>query len=222
MSRELGGRPRTSYVVRSTPDKGHGVFARRAIRKGELVFHMDLRTLKKYTAREIDAHVELDGDHSDYAGHGKYVVDESPASFMNHSCEPNCFCKMKTIVVKDVYALRDIEEGEELTSDYTATSVDQFAGSGSWAIECNCGSENCRGRVTGDFFGLPLDLQRKYYPNLPPSIRKKYRARFQSLFKRTARPTGHSGGEKNAKRRPRITRTTRPAATRRSRGAKRW
>ena len=30
---------------------------------------------------------------------------------------------MKTIAIKDVYALRDIKRGEELTPDYTATSV---------------------------------------------------------------------------------------------------
>ena len=32
---------------------------------------------------------------------------------------------METIAKYSVYALRDIDKGEELTHDYTATSVDQ-------------------------------------------------------------------------------------------------
>jgi hypothetical protein len=164
------------HKLKPTSGTGHGVFAARSIKQGELIFHIDLRSLVKMTPAEIDAHPELDGDHSDYVGRGKYVVDDSPASYMNHSCDPNCYYKMRSIAVKDVYALRDIEEGEELTHDYAATSVDQFAGKGFWVLECRCGSENCRGRVTGDFFDLPAELQRRYYPNLPPSIRRKYRA----------------------------------------------
>lgn len=183
--RESRKRPTIPHTLRKTPDKGYGVFANRAIKRGELVFHMDLRTLKKYTLREIAAHPERDSHHWDYAGHGKYVIDNSAASFMNHSCEPNCYCKMKSIAVRDVYALRDIEEGEELTQDYPATSVDQFAGSGFWVLECRCGGKNCRGRVTGDLFELPRELQKRYYPNLPPSIKRRYRTRFQALFKRT-------------------------------------
>ncbi|NHK30343.1 MAG: SET domain-containing protein, partial [Asgard group archaeon] len=40
---------------------------------------------------------------------------------MNHSCEPNCVIKMKTLKITDYFALRDIESGEELTHDYSLT-----------------------------------------------------------------------------------------------------
>ena len=88
---------------------------------------------------------------------------------------------MKTIAIKDVYALKDIEEGEELTHDYTLTSVDQFAGMGFWVVDCKCGSENCRGIITGDFFTLPKEIQLKFYRNLQPSIIRKYNNRFKKL-----------------------------------------
>jgi hypothetical protein len=88
---------------------------------------------------------------------------------------------MKTITVKDLYALRDIDEGEKLTTDYTLTAVDQFAGMGFWALECKCVSVNCRGIVTGDFFMLPKDTQLKFYRNLPPSVIRKYKDRFKKL-----------------------------------------
>jgi hypothetical protein len=103
---------------------------------------------------------------------------------MNHSCDANCVFKMRSISVYDVYALYDIAEGEELTHDYTACSVDQFAGQGFWVLECHCGSPNCRGMVTGDFFEMPENWQARYYPYLPPSIKRKYRDRFCFLGKK--------------------------------------
>ena len=122
-------------------------------------------------------------NHCDYVGHGKYVIDLSPESYMNHSCDPNCYVIMKTIAINDIYALRDIKEGEELTFDSTATSVDQFDGKGFWEMECKCGSSNCRGIVHGDFFKMPKSWQKKFYRNLPPSIRRKYKERFKELRK---------------------------------------
>ena len=170
------------YTLKKIGDKGAGVFATRDIKQGEHIFYKDLTKLKRYTVQEIDDNPDLDGDHADYVGNGKYVIDDSPFSYMNHSCEPSCYCKMSSIAIKDIYALRDIKAGEELTHDYAATAVDQFAGNGFWVLDCKCGSENCRGKVTGDFFDLPPELQRKYYSNLAPSIRRKYRTRFQHLF----------------------------------------
>jgi SET domain-containing protein len=170
-----------TFIITDTLDKGLGVFASRDVKKGEHIFHVDLRGLKKYSVDEIDENPELEGDHADYVGRGKYVIDHSPASYMNHSCSPNCYVKMRTIAVKDVHALLDIAEGEELTHDYTATSVDQYAGKGSWREECKCGSGDCRGILQGDLFKLAEKLQREYYPNLPPSIRRKHRKRFTRL-----------------------------------------
>ena len=49
---------------------------------------------------------------------------------------------MKSIAIKDTYAMRDIEEGEELTHDYAATAVDQFAGNGYWVLAAPVGARN--------------------------------------------------------------------------------
>lgn len=163
------------------------MFAARDIKQGEHVFHVDLRGFQRYTLAELERAVEqdpeLDGDHANYVGHGRYVLEETPASYMNHSCDPNCFFRMTSIAVYDVHALRDIAEGEELTHDYTANAIDQFAGQGFWILECHCGSRNCRGIVTGDFFEMPRNWQARYYPHLPPSIKRKYKDRFLHLRK---------------------------------------
>lgn len=178
------------YLLKQTPGKGEGVFAARDIRRGDYIFHVDLNVFEKYSPEALELAVaadpKLNGDHANYVGHGKYVIEETPAAYMNHSCEPNCAFKMKSIAVYDVIARRDISEGEELTHDYTACSVDQFAGQGFWLLACQCGSENCRKQVTGDFFEMPEAWQRQYYPYLPPSTRRKYKDRFRFL-KETAR-----------------------------------
>lgn len=185
-----------NYELKKTSEKGYGVFATREIKRKEHLFHIDLTGFQSYTLAELERAVAenpaLDGDHANYVGHGKYVIEHTPASYMNHSCDPNCYFDMQSIAVYDVYALRDIAAGEELTHDYTACAVDQFAGQGFWVMECQCGSEHCRGKVTGDFFEMPEEWQAMYYFHLPPSIRKKYAARFRHLQKQnpTAKPAG--------------------------------
>jgi len=98
------------------------------------------------------------------------------AGFLYLKVEP-----LRSIAVKDVYALHDLLPGEELTHDYAATAVDQFAGQSTWVLPCACGGPNCRGRDTADFFAMPVDWQRRYYRHLAPSIRRKYRERLAAL-----------------------------------------
>jgi len=173
-------------MLKDAPGKGQGLFAARAIRQGKHILHVDLNIFAPYTLAELERVVAqnpaLNGDHANYVGHGHYVIEETPAAYMNHSCDPNCYFKMQSIAVYDVYALRDIAADEELTHDYAAVSVDQFAGQATWVLECRCGSPNCRGRVTGDFFQMPEEWQARYAANLPPSIKRKYKDRLRQYL----------------------------------------
>ncbi len=71
--------------------------------------------------------------------------------FLNHSCEPNVGFGGNVLLV----AMRDIESGEELTTDYAM--FDDYDGS----MECCCGRPACRGRIDGRDWKRP-DLQEKY------------------------------------------------------------
>jgi SET domain-containing protein len=71
--------------------------------------------------------------------------------FINHSCEPNVGFGGNVVLV----AMRDIEPGEELTTDYAL--FDDHDGS----MECRCGSPACRGRVDGRDWRL-TELQTRY------------------------------------------------------------
>ena len=117
---------------------GLGVFASKKIKGGlpvgkiEGEFHPDKKYDSEYAMSFNDGALE----------------PEEPYRFVNHSCDPNC--ELVELVVADqnsgkvfhelwIYALTDIKRGEQLTLDYAWPYTD--------AIECQCGSPNCRGWI---------------------------------------------------------------------------
>lgn len=87
--------------------------------------------------------------------------------FLNHSCEPNVGFGGNAVLV----AMRDVEAGEELTTDYALFD------DGEEAMECRCGRELCRGRVAGG------DWRR-------PDLQERYRGHFSWYFERRIRLLG--------------------------------
>lgn len=59
--------------------------------------------------------------------------------YINHSCDPNTFFRCTTERA-EVYAMRNIRAGEELTCDYGES---QHEG----RLRCRCGAEKCRGWI---------------------------------------------------------------------------
>ena len=124
--------------VRPSTIEGSGLFAARAFAEGELVATLG--------GRIVDdagwAAAASRGPVSGYAiaeGRNLMQDDDDPARFGNHSCDPT------TALVDDVtlVALRPIEPGEELTSDYGTMTADP-----SWSMACRCGVSSCRGTIT--------------------------------------------------------------------------
>ncbi len=76
---------------------------------------------------------------------------EAVMLFINHSCEPNVGFAGNVVLV----AMRDIDAGEELTTDYAM--FDDYEGS----MACTCGRPTCRGSVDGRDWQRP-DLQARY------------------------------------------------------------
>jgi SET domain-containing protein len=62
--------------------------------------------------------------------------DGNEFKHLNHSCEPNCFLRINKRVV-EVYTLRSILSGTELTVDYGLTPH-------KLGMDCLCGSLKCR------------------------------------------------------------------------------
>jgi len=168
------------FIIKKAGKRGKGLFAKTNIKKGEIVVRKNLTKFKSYSRKEIDKNSKLQSDHCDYVGRGRYVIDTSPVSFINHSCNPNCYFAYKTISVGAVVALRDIRKGEEITVDYGVNAMDQFD-KNEFVLNCHCGSKDCRKRISMDFFKQPIKIQKKYYKYLPPSIKRRYRKRLMKL-----------------------------------------
>ena len=69
------------------------------------------------------------------------------ASFINHSCEPNCEALIGGGTIH-IYALRTIYPGTELVYDYQYELTKDPADRKFYA--CRCGAETCRGTIMKD------------------------------------------------------------------------
>jgi SET domain-containing protein len=144
-------------VVSSSIDN-RGVFAKKAIKKGEVVsvYGGHIITDKEYKKL---ARVKFKKIH-DYAirvADGFYLVSSIDGKledddFFNHSCDPNVGMRGHLLMA----AMRDIKPGEELTYDYAMTDAEM-----DYSFTCNCGAKNCRRSVTSNDWKNP-SLQRKY------------------------------------------------------------
>ncbi len=141
-------------IIKESEKGGKGSYAPRDIKKGEsiLVF-----TGKKETEDEIDKKIAETGeetiDDSLQVGYHIFLdLDEKPR-LINHSCDPNSGFRGTS----ELFAIRDIKEGEEITYDYSTT----VGAEEDWHMECKCGSDICRKRI-GNVFTLPDQTMRKY------------------------------------------------------------
>jgi SET domain-containing protein len=141
------------YVVRNSTIHGRGVFAARYIRKGTRILEYrgeridndeaDRRYDDKKMKRHhtflftLDKNTVIDGASS--AGGGD-------ASFINHSCEPNCEAVITGRKIF-IHALRGIQPGAELAYDYQYERTGKNDAELEKFYVCRCGAPNCRGTI---------------------------------------------------------------------------
>lgn len=120
-------------IVKKSKINNKGVFAARDFKKGEVVLKWNPKILEKSEAEKIK--IEENLKHYLYkVGKNKYFLMQPPEKFVNHSCGANTQAKNSCDI-----AVKNIEKGEEITSDYGK--------GGSVSFECKCGSKNCRGMI---------------------------------------------------------------------------
>jgi uncharacterized protein len=140
--------------VRESPIHGKGLFAARAIGRGEIVAVKGGHVLTggEWAALEPSlgpAEIQIADD--------LVIAPATPAErdgsmlYTNHSCDANLAIQGQIVLV----AMRDVAAGEELTIDWATTD------DGDHVLHCRCGSPRCRGTVTGKDWMKP-ELQEKY------------------------------------------------------------
>ena len=124
------------------PQVGYGVFASRFIPKGSLVYVQDPLdieiTPEKYGALDESSR-RLAEKYSYLDVRGNRILSWDAAKYVNHSCQPNT---MSTAWGFEL-ALRDIQEGEEITDEYSLFNLE-------WEMDCCCGALRCRGVIRPD------------------------------------------------------------------------
>jgi SET domain-containing protein len=133
--------------VRKSGIQGTGLFARRAFKAGDVVLQWKLEN--KIDTTELAA---LDFEERKYLhplDEHTYAILKPPERFVNHSCNNNTVVKNLCDV-----AVRDIQVGEEITSDYSSSD------SGDQSFLCACGAPNCR-KFVGRKLNNEQDTQSK-------------------------------------------------------------
>jgi SET domain-containing protein len=124
----------SDVVVKDSSIHGKGLFAARPFQKGEVVLKWKITWLNQEELARLP-----ESDHI-YLGfyEGKTALFGAPERYINHSCDSNT-----TIGDYCDIASRNIETGEEITSDYSGS----FIPGGS--MVCTCGSNKCRRIING-------------------------------------------------------------------------
>lgn len=161
----------TSYVspkleARRLPEKGgHGVFAREPVKQGERLLVWGGDIVNRDTLTRLPEHLQA---YAVQVEEGLYLAarpndEPETADYINHSCDPNAGFDGQVVLV----AMRNIAPGEEICIDYAmcdGSPYDEF--------ECQCGTKNCRERVTGNDWQLP-ELQDRYLGYFMPYLQRR-------------------------------------------------
>ena len=118
------------------PEIGYGVFARRRIPCGTIVWVIDDLDMR-FTLAEVRAKppaVRRLLDHYGLLHHsGLRIVPWDFGRFVNHACDPNVLPTAWDFEI----AVRDIEAGEQLTNDYATLNLER-------PFRCHCGGGTSR------------------------------------------------------------------------------
>ena len=135
------------YQIKGNALSGFGIYATRSIMCNEVIFMGEEQSQRMVTKRHVETHwndveKEIFRRYAYPVSNEVFLLwDNDPAAWapQNHSCQPNTAYDGLNVI-----AIRHIEKGEELTLDY-ATFLDEHME----PFECQCGSTNCRKRITG-------------------------------------------------------------------------
>lgn len=159
-----------AVVVKLSGVQGKGVFALQNFQPGEKILEID----DSHLVEDASTLTKDDWEYNLDFVNGKIVFMQEPERCINHSCDPNSY--VKTIQqVRTVFARRKIATGEEVTYDYAVN------GDNDGTFPCLCGATRCRKTYLGNYFQLPLAIQREYLPYLDDWFIQLHKDEIQAL-----------------------------------------
>jgi uncharacterized protein len=139
------------FEVRDSLIQGKGAFAKKRIPAGTMIIEYigDVITHEEADRRYDDESMERHHTFL-FAVDDEICIDGvdegNEAKYINHSCDPNCEPRVEDKRVF-IYALRDIEQGEELFYDYAYERDEDDDDESEKLYACRCGNAKCRGTI---------------------------------------------------------------------------
>ena len=142
------------FELRSTAEKGEGIFATKDFKYDDLVM-----------IGRIEKDLKTSHSHSSQIGLNRHVLHGGLISKVNHSCDPNCGIHLNESGGHDFHARKAIKKNDEITFDYAMRNftVNFFP------TNCQCGSKNCRGKITG-WNSLTKEKKKEYKGFVAPYL----------------------------------------------------
>ena len=132
------------YKVKKSNIDKNGLCAAKNIKAGTRIIDYIGKIITK---KQVEDNPKFDNEKDIYLFNlnSKYDLDGNfsfnTARLINHSCNPNCEVSGKGLKLS-IYALRDIQNGEELSYDYGFSYDKDYK-----QFPCKCGQKNCVGYI---------------------------------------------------------------------------
>lgn len=138
------------YAVKKSAIHGNGVFTRRRIAAGDRIIEYKGERISWPEAVRRAETRSGPANHTFFftLADGRVIdggADGNEARFINHSCEPNCEAMEHPDGSVHIYALMDIERGEELSYNYALIYEAPHTAAVKRAFACRCGAPGCSG-----------------------------------------------------------------------------
>ena len=136
-------------VIHGSPIEGRGVFATRHFKVGEPVHWMDGERVSLIGCGWRIATRRLRFDDPLQIGPVSFIALDTFSVSINSSCDPTTGLRGRN----ELFAIREIEPGAEITFDYSMTVLPSVFNR-HWRMPCRCGAATCRGAI-GNLDSVP-------------------------------------------------------------------
>ena len=145
--------PSNKIEIKPSSISGKGTFAIEPIAKGEYITTLTGELVHTKDINKLSASLGLAENDPLQIEDETFIFLDYESKVINHACTPNAGIRNKS----DLYALRDISVGEEITYDYSTT----VGTNDSLNMTCSCHSSQCR-QTIGNILTIPTATLKQY------------------------------------------------------------